>query len=74
MEEVHGSKYKYYSDSSLDTAAIMSHVRTSEAGMPVSRLLELIQLNGAQKIGVRWKRLSPRDDNEEDVAQVLEYV
>lgn len=72
VEEVHGSKFKYYSDSSLDTTSIMSHVISSEIGMLVSRLLKIIQHNGVLKIRVRWKGLSPQDDTEEDLSQVLE--
>ena len=38
-DDVHASRLKFNHDADLDAAAIMSHVLSSETGMPVARLL-----------------------------------
>lgn len=41
LEDVHISRLRFFRDSALDTQAIISHV-SSKTGMPVSRLMELV--------------------------------
>eukprot|EP00171_Calliarthron_tuberculosum_P004016 IDg4016t1 len=42
-EDVHVSRLKFYHDPSLDTEAVMAHVVSSETGMPVQRLMRLVE-------------------------------
>ncbi len=55
VEEVHACRLKFYSDPSLNTRAIMSHVLASETGMPVARLMGLVEDEGVLKVRVRWR-------------------
>lgn len=73
-EDVHGTRLKYYADNSLDTRVILSHVLASETGMPVSRLMKLVDDSGKLYIQVRWKGLSPSDDTLEPLKRVYEDV
>lgn len=73
-EDIHGTRLKYYADDSLDTRVILSHVLASETGMPVSRLMKLVDENGTVFVHVRWKGLTPTDDTLEPVARVHEDV
>lgn len=41
-ESVHGTRLKFYRDSSLDTEAVISHVSISQTGMEAQRLMEFI--------------------------------
>lgn len=74
LETVHGTRLKYYHDASLNTTAILSHVLSSETGMPVSRLLKLIEQDGELFVSVRWKGLSPEEDTMEPLKRVYEDV
>lgn len=75
VEEVHGTRLKFYSDSSLDEKAVLSHVLSSETGMPVSRLLRLQEDdNGRLHVVVRWKGFSSSDDTFEPIERVYEDV
>lgn len=77
----HGRRLKFYHDQSLDTTAIISHVPSSETGMPVTRLLRLVDQDGRIFVTVRWKGLSKDDDTleplyhvQKDVPQLLQKL
>lgn len=74
LETIHGTRLKFYSDQSLDTTAILSHVLASETGMPVSRLLRLVEEDGKFFVIVRWKGLSASEDTIEPLQRVYEDV
>lgn len=71
-EYIHGTRYKYYADDSLDKQVIVSHVFASETGVPVSRLMKLVDENGTVNLHVRWKVFSPSDDTLESLIRVYE--
>lgn len=73
-EDIHGSRLKFYHDASLDTNAIMSHVLSSETGMVVQRLLELVESPDGLKVRIRWKGLPASEDTEEPIKNVYEDV
>lgn len=52
----------------------MSHVLSSETGMPVARLLRLEEVDDEIKVLVRWKGLQPSEDTLEPIANVHEDV
>ena len=74
IEEAHVSSLKFYKDSSLDKEAIMPHVLSSETGMPVSRLLRLLDTEDGIKVLVRWKGLPDTEDSAEPLQNVYEDV
>ena len=74
VEAVHGTRLKFYRDSSLNTTTIMSHVLSSETGMPVARLMRLVDTEEGLKVLVRWKGLSNNDDTLEPVTKIYEDV
>lgn len=75
MEDVHGTRLKYFSDSSLDAKVILLHVISSETGMPASRLLRLQEDDDGQLcVVVRWKGLTTNDDTMEPINRVYEDV
>ena len=63
---------EFYSDSSLDKDAIMSHILTSEKGMPVSRLMRLEKTENGILFQVRWKGLPTTKDMLEPIQRVHE--
>ena len=74
IEQAHGSRLKYYSDASLNVEAILPHVLASETGMPVARLLELVEKEGQLFVRVRWKGLQTSEDTLEPIEKVFEDV
>lgn len=70
----HGTRLKFYHDPSLDTTAIMSHVLSSETGMPVARLLRLVEEDGQLFVAVWWKGLGKDEDSLEPIGRVHEDV
>ena len=74
VESVHGTRLKFYADSSLDTDAILSHAVSSETGMAVQRLMELIDDTDGLKVRVRWKGLGESEDSLEPLQHVYEDV
>lgn len=74
LQEVHGTRLKFYTDESLDADAILSHVLASETGMPVSRLLRLIEQDNQLFVLVRWKGLENSEDTLEPLLRVYEDV
>lgn len=73
-DDVHGTKQKFYADDSLDVGAILSHVVSFEAGIPVSRLLRLVEQDGKLLYMVHWKGLKTSEDTMEPLARVYEDV
>lgn len=74
VEDVHACRLKYYRDGSLDTTAILSHVLSSETGIPVARLMRLVDDPNGMKVLVRWKGLPNSEDSLEPLARVFEDV
>ena len=73
-EDVHGSRLKSYRDSLLNQEVIFSHVLSSETGMPVTRLLRLVDTEDGLKVIIRWKGLQNSEDTEEPLERVFEDV
>lgn len=61
VDPIHGSRIKFYSDSSLNQKAIMFHVVNHERGMPVSWPLRLVKQNTKLHVVVRWMGLCPQE-------------
>lgn len=57
LDDVRDSRWKFYHDSSLETEAIMSDVVASEAGMPVQRLMCLVDSDDGVMVQVCLKGL-----------------
>lgn len=64
LSEVHATRLKFNSDSSLDTINILPHVLSSETGMKEQRLLKLIDKNDDIKVFVCWRGLAHADYTE----------
>jgi len=73
-KDVHASRLKFYHDASLNTAVIMSHVLSSETGMPVARLMHPVEEQDGIKVLVRWKGLPNSEDTLEPLQRVYEDV
>lgn len=73
-DDIHAMRLKIYTHKSLDEKAILSYVFSSETGMPVSRLLKLVKLDGSFCVAVRWKGLSKSDDTLEPLRCVYKNV
>lgn len=69
-DEVHGTRLKFYHDASLDQNGIMSDVVSSETGMPVSRLLNLVETKECLLVHVRWKGLGKEEDTLEPLDRI----
>lgn len=52
----------------------MSHVLSSETGMPVARLIKIVKVDDVLKVQVRYKGLSPQEDSLEPLENVFEDV
>jgi len=74
VEDIHGTRLKFYRDSALDTTAIMSHVLSSETGMPVARLMRLVDEPNGMQVLVRWKGLPISEDSLEPLERMYEDV
>lgn len=74
IEEAHCSRLKFYHDSSLDQKAIMPNVIASETGMPVQRLLRLVDADEGLKVLVCWRGLPGSEDTLEPPEKVYEDV
>lgn len=57
VENIYGNRLKFYRDASVETEAIMSHVLSSETGMPVTKLLETELKKQKLFVLVLWKGL-----------------
>lgn len=74
LDDIHGSLLTFYSDSSLNRTAIMSHVISSETDMPVARLMKLVETESGLQVQVRWKGLTNADDTLEPLCHVYKDV
>jgi hypothetical protein len=72
--DTHGTRLKFYSDRSLDATAIMSHVLSSETGMPVARLMRLVDSPDGLEVQGRWRGLPDVEDTLEPIGRVFEDV
>lgn len=63
VQEVHGTRLKFFKDRFLGTVAIMAHVIYSETGMPVAQLMKLIESENGLQFQVRWKGLPNSEDS-----------
>ena len=73
-EDVHSSRLKFYRDGWLNHKVIFSHVLSSETGMPVARLVRLVDSEDRLKVIVHWKGLPNSEDTEEPLERVFEDV
>lgn len=71
-KDVHVSRMKFYHDASLDIESIMYHVVSSETGIPVQRLMGLVETDDGLKFQVRWSCLSQSDDTLDHLVRVYE--
>lgn len=55
VKEVHGTRLKFHHDPSLDAEAIMPNVVSSETGMPVQRLMRLVENEEGLFVQVLWR-------------------
>lgn len=62
IDEIHGTKQTFYRDVDWDENAIFSHVFSSKAGIPISRLLRLVEQGSKVYIAIRWKGLSHTEE------------
>lgn len=74
VDIIYWSPLKYFSYSSLGTQAIMSHVLSSEIGMPVVRLMRLVITEHCLKVQIRWKGLKNGEDTFESLRQAYKDV
>ena len=73
-EDVHGSRLKFHRYGLLNQEVILSHVLSSEMGMPVARMKRLVDTEDGLKVIVRWKGLPNSEDTEEPLERVFEDV
>lgn len=74
IEDVHGTRLKFYIDKSLDEKVTLSHVLLSETGMMVSKLLRLVNRDESLYDLVHCKGLSNLDDRLEPLSRMHEDV
>lgn len=74
LTNVHASRLKVYSDSSVDSKVFLSHVIHSETGMQFQRPLRLVGTDDGIKVHIRWKGLLSTEDKFEPIQQVYEDV
>lgn len=75
LEDVHGTRLKYFRDSALDTEANMDHAIASETGMSVQRLMRLVDTEeGGLMLKIRGRRLPDSEDTLEPVSKIYEDV
>ena len=68
------TRLQFYRDSSLDAPAIIPHVLQSETGMPVARLMSLLDTADGIQVHIRRKGISADEDTLEPLARVYEKV
>lgn len=74
VDDIHISRFKVYSDSSLDTEIIMSHVLKFETGMVVQHLMGLAESDDGLLVQVCWREFSASEDTCEPHGQVYKNV
>ena len=74
LEDVHASRLLFYSDSQLDTEAVMSHVLSNETGMLVQLLMRLDETPYVIFFLVRWSGLLASADTSEPLKCIYEDV
>ena len=73
-DDTHGTCLKFYRNRSLETRLVMSHVLSYESGMPVARLMRLIDTADGFKVLIGWKGLPNSEDSAEPLVRVFEDV
>lgn len=71
---VHICRLKFYSDSSPDTKAIISHVLSSERGMPNSRLVKLVDSLDDLRVEFRYKSILVSEDTFQPIQGIYQDV
>lgn len=74
LEDVHGTRKKFYREYSLNTTAIMHHVLASETGITVALLMRVEDTADGINDLVRWKGLTDSEDSLEPLERVFEDV
>lgn len=74
IQDVHRSRLKHFSDSSLNEKAIMSHVLSPITAMPVARLPRLQDCDSELKVHECWKGLFIAEDTLELRKRVYENI
>lgn len=74
LREVHGIRLWFHRDSAMNAEAIMSHVVSSETGMPVPRLIQLVDSDDWVMVQICWGGLPESEDTLEPVRKVNKDV
>lgn len=73
-ENVHGTRLEYYRDEALEVDDIMPHILSSEPGMQLAQLMQLVKGDDRIKVLVRLNGLQDTDDMLEPIVHVFEDV
>lgn len=74
VKNVHISRLKFYHNPSLDKEAIMSHVILSKIGLPVQRLMRLVETDDGLMVQVCWRGLAEPEYTLEPLGKVHDDV
>ncbi len=64
--------YDFYADKELNKEAILPHVLYSEKGIPIQRLMCLVEKPDSLYVRVRWRGVPPFEDTDEPLRNVFE--
>lgn len=70
----HVSRLRFYSDRSLNAAAVMTYAINSKPGMPVLRHMRLVADEGGLKVQARWRDLPYLEDTTKPLLTIYENV
>lgn len=74
IDLIHGSRLKNYSNSSVGKEDIMLHILSSETGMLVGRLMNMVKVDDALKAEIWRKGLSSQNDTLKPLQNVFRDV
>lgn len=72
--DIHVICLKFYTDSLLETEAVMSHVVSSATGMPFQRILKIVESYNILMVQVRWKKFRKNEETIETFLKVYKDV